>query len=99
MNEESGQELIKELGSSAKFFTCDVLDTESIAAAVGGAAAWAQQTGKALGGVIPAAGVSTPATVSTSPTLYREKASRPLTDLRSWTGTGKRLAWTTSTSC
>lgn len=41
-----------------------MLDTESVAKAVQGAADWAKETGKALGGVIPAAGVSTPATVS-----------------------------------
>merc|ERR1712000_562078 len=34
-----------------------------LAKAVQGAAAWAQETGKTLGGVIPAAGVSTPATI------------------------------------
>lgn len=63
MNEENGQEFAKELGSSAKFWVCDVLDTDSVATAVKGAAKWAKQTGKPLGGVIPAAGVSTPATV------------------------------------
>lgn len=63
LNEESGQEVIEKLGGSAKFFACDVLDTESIASAVQGTVDWAKETGKALGGVIPAAGVSTPATV------------------------------------
>lgn len=64
MNEESGQEFAKEIGANARFFICDVLDTDSVTKAVEGSAAWAQQTGKPLGGVIPAAGVSTPATVS-----------------------------------
>lgn len=67
MNEESGSELVNRLGSErAKFFTCNVLETESIAAAVKGTAEWAKETGKGLGGIIPAAGVSTPATVCLS---------------------------------
>jgi 3-hydroxyacyl-CoA dehydrogenase/3-hydroxy-2-methylbutyryl-CoA dehydrogenase len=63
MNEENGQELAKKLGSSGKFFTCDVLDTGSVSKAVRGTVEWVKQTGKPLGGVIPAAGVSTPGTV------------------------------------
>lgn len=63
MNEESGQEFAKTLGASARFFECNVLETESITKAVKGTVEWVKQTGKALGGVIPAAGVSTPATV------------------------------------
>lgn len=63
MNEENGADLVAKLGSSAKFFVCNVLETESIKAAVDGTVAWAKETGKPLGGVIPAAGVSTPATV------------------------------------
>ena len=63
MNEELGRELVKELGSAARFFVCDVLDTKSIATAIREAVAWAKQTGKPLGGVIPAAGVGNPATV------------------------------------
>ncbi|KAH7156474.1 hypothetical protein EDB81DRAFT_840581 [Dactylonectria macrodidyma] len=63
MNEEDGTELAKELSSSARFFVCNVLETESIASAVQGAAEWSKQTSKPLGGVIPAAGVSTPATM------------------------------------
>lgn len=62
MNED-GHELVKEVGSSAKFFVCDVLNTESITKAVQGTAAWAKASNKPIGGVIPAAGVSTPATV------------------------------------
>ena len=62
-DEDLGSELVQQLGSPAKFFTCDVLDTNSVAAAVNGTVAWVQETGKPLGGVIPAAGVSTPATV------------------------------------
>ena len=66
MNDEDGEELAKALGEAGRFFKCNVLDTESVAAAVEGAASWAKETGKPLGGVIPAAGVSTPATVSRS---------------------------------
>ncbi|KAF7555412.1 hypothetical protein G7046_g6563 [Stylonectria norvegica] len=63
MNEEDGLELVKGLGSSGRFFACDVLDTKSIASAVKGTLEWIKETGKTLGGVIPAAGVSTPATM------------------------------------
>ncbi|KAI1858531.1 hypothetical protein JX265_006174 [Neoarthrinium moseri] len=63
MNEENGAELVSKLGSQTKFFVCNVLETESIRAAVDGAVEWVKKTGKPLGGVIPAAGVSTPATV------------------------------------
>ncbi|EFY88452.1 hypothetical protein J3458_002305 [Metarhizium acridum] len=62
MNED-GRELVKEVGSSAKFFVCDVLNTESITKAVQGTAEWAKASNKPIGGVIPAAGVSTPATI------------------------------------
>jgi 3-hydroxyacyl-CoA dehydrogenase / 3-hydroxy-2-methylbutyryl-CoA dehydrogenase len=64
MNEELGSAFVKQLGPAARLFICDVLDTESVAKAVQGAAAWAKETGKTIGGIIPAAGVSTPATVS-----------------------------------
>ncbi|CAF9920370.1 hypothetical protein IMSHALPRED_004863 [Imshaugia aleurites] len=64
MNEESGQALVQELGSHAtRFFQADVSDTESIAAAVKSTMSWVQQTGKDIGGVIAAAGVSTPAKI------------------------------------
>jgi 3-hydroxyacyl-CoA dehydrogenase / 3-hydroxy-2-methylbutyryl-CoA dehydrogenase len=63
MNEESGEAFAKELGPAARFYVCDVLDTASVSKAVQGATSWAKETGKTLGGVIPAAGVSTPATV------------------------------------
>ena len=74
MNEENGQEIVKKLGSSAKFFQCNVLETESIASAVQGTVDWIAETGKTLGGVIPAAGVSTPATVI--PSSLGDKALR-----------------------
>ena len=64
LNEESGQALVQELGSHAtRFFKADVTDTESIAAAVKATKSWVQQTGKEIGGVIAAAGVSTPAKI------------------------------------
>ena len=64
MNAELAQELVKEIGGGrSKFFEANVLDTESIAAAVKGALSWSKETGKEIGGVIAAAGVSTPAKV------------------------------------
>jgi 3-hydroxyacyl-CoA dehydrogenase/3-hydroxy-2-methylbutyryl-CoA dehydrogenase len=64
MNQESGDELVNEIGGGkVKFFETNVLETESIAAAVKGALAWAKETGNEVGGVIAAAGVSSPAKV------------------------------------
>lgn len=64
MNAELAQELVKEIGGGrSKFFEANVLDTESIAAAVKGALSWSKETRKEIGGVIAAAGVSTPAKV------------------------------------
>lgn len=64
MNEEAGDELAKEIGGGkTRFFTTDVLETDSIAAAVKGSLDWVKETGKELGGIIAAAGVSTPAKV------------------------------------
>ncbi|KAK4135860.1 NAD(P)-binding protein [Trichocladium antarcticum] len=60
MNEGLGNDLVKELGASAKFFVCDVANTDSIAAVVQSTVEWVQQTGKPLGGIIPAAGVGRP---------------------------------------
>jgi hypothetical protein len=45
------------------FFQCNVLETESIKAAVKGSLAWVKETGMEVGGVIAAAGVATPAKV------------------------------------
>ncbi|KAK5992570.1 17-beta-hydroxysteroid dehydrogenase 10 [Cladobotryum mycophilum] len=61
-DEAVGQALEKEFGSAVKFFPCNVLHTEQIAKAVQGAVSWVKETGKQLGGVIPAAGVALPAT-------------------------------------
>lgn len=63
LNDEQGNELVKKLGSSARFWTTDVTSTESIRAAVDQAMQWTKETGKPIGGVIPAAGVSSPAMV------------------------------------
>lgn len=73
LNEDAGAELVKQLGgpSRAKFFAVDVTDTESIAAAVKGTEQWVHETGKPLGGIIPAAGVGNPA-------LMLDGKNRPL---------------------
>ena len=64
MNEEGGQALVNELGSHrSKFFQVDVSDTESIARAVKATLAWVKETGKEIGGIVAAAGVSTPAKI------------------------------------
>ena len=64
MNEEGGQALVNELGSlHSKFFQVDVSDTESIAQAVKDTLAWVKETGKEIGGIVAAAGVSTPAKI------------------------------------
>lgn len=64
MNEELAAEAVKEIGGGkSKFFEANVLETDSIASAVKGALAWVKETGKEVGGVIAAAGVSTPAKV------------------------------------
>jgi len=64
MNTESGTSLVETLGPHhVRFFTTDVSDSESIAAAVSGTLEWVKETGKEIGGVIAAAGVSTPAKI------------------------------------
>ncbi|KAI1635079.1 short chain dehydrogenase [Biscogniauxia mediterranea] len=65
LNEELGAAVVQGIPrpGAAKFFVCDVLDTGSITAAVNGTLEWTRQTGKPLGGVIPAAGVGNPATI------------------------------------
>ncbi len=62
-NEEDGNAVARSLSPAAKFFVVDVIDSASIAAAVEGTVKWTQQTGKPLGGVIPAAGISIPGLV------------------------------------
>ncbi|RFU27412.1 hypothetical protein B7463_g8915, partial [Scytalidium lignicola] len=64
MNEENGNALVKELGNDkTRFFQTNVLETESIASAVKGTLGWVKETGKEVGGVVAAAGVSTPAKI------------------------------------
>lgn len=64
MNEDGGNALVQELGpQGSRFFQVDVSSTESIAAAVKGTLSWVRETGKELGGIIAAAGVSTPAKI------------------------------------
>ncbi|KAL3425140.1 short-chain dehydrogenase [Phlyctema vagabunda] len=64
MNEELAEELVREIGrGKVKFFEANVLETDSIAAAVKGTLEWVDKTGKQIGGVIAAAGVSTPAKI------------------------------------
>ncbi|KAK6840761.1 hypothetical protein PG995_015971 [Apiospora arundinis] len=64
MNDDNGAAVVSHLGADkARFFQCNVTETESIAAAVKGTVAWVQETGKPLGGVIPAAGISLPSTM------------------------------------
>lgn len=72
MNAELAQDLVKAVGGEkAKFFEVDVLETESIAAAVKGALAWSKETGKEIGGVIAAAGVASPAKVRSKPRQWK----------------------------
>lgn len=71
LNEELGDALVQELGGSAKFFQCDVADTNSIATVVKAIVAWVKDTSKPLGGIIPAAGVGRPG-------LILDKSNRPL---------------------
>ncbi|KAI1756888.1 short chain dehydrogenase [Xylaria castorea] len=64
LNEELGAEVVKLLPKgTGKFFVCDVLETESIAAAVTGVVEWIEKTGKPMGGIVPAAGVGNPSTI------------------------------------
>ncbi len=63
MNEELAGSLVAEFPKNTKFFECNVLETESVAAAVKGSLAWVKETGFELGGVVAAAGVSTPAKI------------------------------------
>jgi 3-hydroxyacyl-CoA dehydrogenase/3-hydroxy-2-methylbutyryl-CoA dehydrogenase len=65
LNTDSGAEVVKELGSErSRFFEVDVSDTETIERAVEGVAKWVQETGKAIGGIVSAAGVGNPGKVS-----------------------------------
>ncbi|QSZ37601.1 hypothetical protein DSL72_008700 [Monilinia vaccinii-corymbosi] len=64
MNEELAGELVEEVGGGkVRFFEANVLESDSIANAVKGALEWVKETGKEVGGVIAAAGVSNPAKI------------------------------------
>lgn len=63
-NADLGAAFAAELGAdNARFFECDVRNTESIAAGVKELAVWVETTAKPLGGIIPAAGVGLPGLV------------------------------------
>jgi NAD(P)-dependent dehydrogenase (short-subunit alcohol dehydrogenase family) len=69
INSENGERVLKELGNDrARFFECDVRNSESIKAAVEGTAKWAEETGKEIGGIVAAAGVGNPGKVRNSVT-------------------------------
>ncbi|KJZ76130.1 hypothetical protein HIM_04586 [Hirsutella minnesotensis 3608] len=76
MSSDAGEPLAAQIGSSARFFTCNVSETASIAKAVEGAARWAEESKRPLGGVLAAAGISLPAT-----TLDRDGAPLDLDDV------------------
>ncbi|KAI9817121.1 MAG: hypothetical protein M1827_001233 [Pycnora praestabilis] len=64
MNDELGALLINELGKDrSRFFTTDVSDSESIAAAVKGTLEWVGETEREIGGVVAAAGVANPSKI------------------------------------
>ena len=63
LNEELASAAVEKWAEKAKFFDVNVLETESVSKAVNSTLAWVQSTGKELGGVIAAAGVSNPAKV------------------------------------
>lgn len=65
LNADSGEEVLKTFDAArARFFECDVSETESIEAAVKGTMEWVKETGKQVGGVIAGAGVGNPGLVS-----------------------------------
>lgn len=70
LNGDAGARIAKELGERAVFFETDVSDTESIKSAIDGTVAWVNKTGKAIGGVIAAAGVGAAAKVLTDTLDY-----------------------------
>ncbi|PSK35042.1 3-hydroxyacyl-CoA dehydrogenase type-2 [Elsinoe australis] len=60
LNQDAGEEAVKQFGSRAKFFECDVTSTENIESAVKGAVDWVKSTGKPIGAIISGAGVGNP---------------------------------------
>jgi NAD(P)-dependent dehydrogenase (short-subunit alcohol dehydrogenase family) len=63
LNGDAGVRIVKELGDRAIFFETDVSKTESIKNAIDGTVTWVKKTGKAIGGVIAAAGVGAAAKI------------------------------------
>lgn len=64
LNADAGKAAAKEFGEKAKFFECDVTDTENIETAIEEVARWTKETGMEIGGVIAAAGVGNPGKVA-----------------------------------
>jgi len=60
LNLENGEKVAKGLGERVKFFEVDVTNSKRVQEVVEAVAQWTKQTGKPLGGVIPAAGVGFP---------------------------------------
>ena len=60
LNKKLGQGVVKSLGPSTKFFSVDVLASNSVTTAVKSSLAWITETKKELGSIIAAAGVSNP---------------------------------------
>lgn len=98
MNEELAATLVAEYPKSTKFFQANVLETDSIAAAVKGSLEWIKQTGFELGGVVAAAGVSSPAKVTIPTIPHPHEAATNCHTPRSSTGTATHSPSTTSTS-
>ncbi|KAF2862208.1 NAD(P)-binding protein [Piedraia hortae CBS 480.64] len=60
LNAANGAAVTAELGERAKFWEVDVADTKSVEKAVDGVGKWIAETGKAMAGIVPAAGVGLP---------------------------------------
>jgi len=64
LDASSAEDAVKEIGSErTRFFEADVSETESIENAVAAVAAWVKESGKAIGGLVSAAGVGNPGKV------------------------------------
>ncbi|MCJ1339317.1 hypothetical protein MMC09_004606 [Bachmanniomyces sp. S44760] len=63
MNEDLGQQLVKESPEQTRFWAVDVSNSKSISDAVSAVIAWSRESGFEIGGVIAAAGVSSPAKI------------------------------------
>lgn len=64
MNADAGAQVVSTFPSDrTRFFATDVSSSESIASAIASTVSWTKETGKGIGGVVAAAGVSTPAKI------------------------------------